>query len=210
MYRRFQTRSASLRARETDRLSPSDMRRRTVLPALAALVAGLAVLGDVLLLPHSSSTASAPRQTAVNQTFSERAVSNITERAIVDTLTAAAPQVDELYIQRQRDGGLALFATASLRGYGATYAVAAGIAAQYLVAAFRQLHPYAKVDFADIYIESDGHYIFAAGLGHTAMDKLATQVFASDQGALLTADLARLDHYTGPLVDQAYAQYKAP
>ena len=219
MYKRFKTRRAPLDGRRT---GLARVRASTVW-AVAVAALGLAALVDAQVLSRlaggrpAAATSARARSGIIGgaalagaATFSGRAVSAPTERAIVKALASAAPQVDELYVQRMKDGGLALFATANMRGYRPTYAVTASVAAQYLTAAFRDLHSYAMIDFANIYIESDGHYILAAGLGRAVADRMASQTLASDQGPLLAADLAHINRFSGAFVNQAYAQYQAP
>ncbi len=221
MHKQFRTRRGRLVGRRTGFVRAGAVRASSVWAvALAAL--GLAALVDAQVLSRVGvrTTAATPggagsksggaSGAADRAAFSGRAVPAATERVIVGALASAAPQVDELYIQRMKDGGLALFATANLRGYRPTYAVAASVAAQYLTAAFRDLHPYAMIDFANIYIASDGRYILAAGLGRAAAAGLASQALASDEGPMLAADLAHVNRFSGPFVNQAYAQYQAP
>lgn len=223
MHKRFRAHRGPLDGRRTGFARASAVRVSAVW-AVAVAALGLGALVDAQVLSRvaqgwppvspaavrTGSWFSRDSRSASRLTFSGSAVSASTERVIVATLASSAPPVNEVYIQRMRDGGLALFATADLHGYRPTYAVAASVAAQYLAAAFRDLRPYAMIDFANIYIASDGHYILAAGLGRAVAAKMASRALASDEGSMLAADLAHVNRFSGPFVNQAYAQYHAP
>lgn len=168
--------------------------------------------GLAAFLPHSHLAAAptadhtlAARAAALGPL--EPAVSNAMERRVADDLQAAVPELTELYIQPQR-GGYALIATASVTGLQDTRLLAKDIASRYLTAAYDQLSGI-KVDFAALYVEQDGRYVMAAGLGRAEADQLSIQTFAPDQGDELAAQLSHIDRYTQPLVDQAFAEYKS-
>lgn len=136
----------------------------------------------------------------------EPAVSNVVERRVAHLLEAAVPELTELYIQPQR-GGYAIIATASVSGLADVQLVSEDISSRYLTAAYDQLTGL-PVLFASLYIEEDGRYIMASGLGRQEATRLSIQTFAPDQGDDLTAQLARLNQYTTPLPTQGFAEFK--
>jgi len=150
--------------------------------------------------PLSSTTS------GVSSASLEPAVSNVIERRVAHLLEATVPELTELYIQPQR-GGYAIIATASVSGLEDVKLVSEDISSRYLTAAYDQLTGL-PVLFASLYIEEDGRYIMASGLGRQEAMKLSIQTFAPDQGDDLTAQLARISQYTSPLTAQGFAEFK--
>lgn len=139
--------------------------------------------------------------------LSLQTVSNAKTEQIATSLKTAVPGLQELFVQKMADGGVSIVATSSLRGLPHTYLTASDDATRYLLAAYRL--PGIRVDFAALYIEEDGHYIMAVGLGDQAAKTLALKTFAPDQGVQLTRELASVDRYTHALTNQAFAEYRS-
>lgn len=143
-----------------------------------------------------------------SENVSLQTVSDAETQKIATDLKAAVPGLSEIYVQRLTDGGVSIVATSSLRGLPHTYLTASDDATRYLLAAYRI--PGIKVDFASVYIEEQGRYVMAVGLGDQAAKTLTLSAFAPDQGEQLTHDLASIDRYTNAMSQQAFAEYQQP
>ncbi len=142
----------------------------------------------------------------VNDQYAAQAVSNSQEREIARALTTAVPGLEEVYVQGLATGGVAIVATATLRGFPHIYAVAADASSRFLLTAYRL--PGIKVDFAALYTEEQGRYVMAVGLGAKEAQALSLETFAPDEGLALTRDLQRINRFTAPYSTQAFAQYQ--
>ncbi|MCY0876387.1 MAG: hypothetical protein OWT28_08975 [Firmicutes bacterium] len=168
-------------------------------------LAGLTHVGDSAV--RRASDAVTASQADVRRAPLEPAVSNKVEREVADELQTAVPEMTELYIEPER-GGYALLATASVSGYRDTRVLTQDIASRYLTAAYNQVRGQLPVIFASLYVEEDGRYVLASGLGLDEANQLAIQTFAPDEGHALAEQLSRVDDYTGAQIDQGFSEYK--
>ncbi|KUO96999.1 hypothetical protein ATW55_07170 [Ferroacidibacillus organovorans] len=129
------------------------------------------------------------------------------QNRVIAPLIAAVPELTDVYIVRQVDGGLSITATGALPSYAASERAAEGIAARFLLAAYRR-EPY-RIDFAQVDLESNGRYVLAAGLGDLAAHALTVPVSGGSAGMPLAA-LTAFQRDTGPISRQGFAQYSAP
>lgn len=151
-----------------------------------------------------------PYQTA-KKTFATAAADHVIttnqQKLMTQTIATFAPQVDELYISSNPDGGISINATATLSGYKLSYALAADIADRYLYGIYHEF-PFAKVDFAGLYVRYEGRYVMAIGLGRRAEQNLSVRVFSPDRGIAVFKAVEDMNNSTSALIDQAYAEYK--
>ncbi len=131
------------------------------------------------------------------------------QKIITQTVATFAPQVDELYISPNHDGGVSINATATLSDYKLSYVLASDVADRFLYGVYRDL-PFIHVDFAGLYIRYEGRYVMAVGLGRQAMQNLSVRVFAPDRGIAVIKAIQGMNDTSSALIDQAYAQYQAP
>ncbi len=139
-------------------------------------------------------------------TFSGQTVSNQIEERISTMLATFVPQIEEVYLRKLTDGGVAIYAVASLGDLTDAASICDDIVSQFLLASYEDL-PFTRVDYATLYIKSNGHYVMAAGLGKDAARRMAVTAFAADQGVLLTRQLAHMDDVGTALEAQAFAEY---
>ncbi|MHB1682483.1 MAG: hypothetical protein ACYCYO_06585 [Bacilli bacterium] len=157
-------------------------------------------------VPGKATSAGAALYALAGDRYAARVVSNSQEREITLALAAAVPGLEEVYVQKLAAGGVAIVATATLRGYPHIYAVAADASSRFLLAAYRL--PGVKVDFAALYTEEQGRYVMVVGLGAKEAQAIALETFAPDEGLTLTRDLQRINRFASPYASQAFAQYQ--
>ncbi len=166
-------------------------------------VLSLGILCIVLLisLPYQTEKKSSAAK------VTEHVITNNQQKLMTQTIATFAPQVDELYFSTNPDGGISVSATATLSGYKLSYALAADVADRYLYGVYHEL-PFAKVDFAGLYVRYEGRYVMAVGLGRHAEQHLSVRVFAPDRGIAVFRAVEDMNNTTSALIDQAYAEYK--
>ncbi len=209
-----------MRQRSLRDLFHTQKRRSTSESRFMTGLAIISILGiSALVVVFFEQTGGTFKKTTSVQSLQQARVGGFTERVSLQTvsnaetqkistdLKSAVPNLQELFVQRMKDGGVSIVATSSLRGLPQTYLTAADDATRYLLSAYRL--PGIKVDFAAIYIENGGRYIMAAGLGAKEAKSLALSTFALDQGVQFVHELATVDRYTHTLTTQAFAQYQS-
>jgi len=166
----------------------------------------LALIALSVWLSPSSSVQTVEKVGLVRSTSTLSMVSRSVQEQIVKVLEISVPELREVYVQPQRDGGYDLIATASVDGMTSGRQVAADISSRFLTAAYNQVTGI-KVDFAALYTMAAGRYTMAAGLGRQEAQQIAISAYAPDQGSALVQALAHIDRYQTAEVNQAFAQY---
>ncbi len=144
---------------------------------------------------------------SIDQPALHQNITTAIQNQVIAPLAAAVPELTDVYIVRQADGGLSITATGTLPSYVGNQRAAEGIAERFLLAAYRR-EPY-RVDFAQLELAVNGRYVLAAGLGNLAARTLTVPVSGASARMPLSA-LTAYQRDTGMISEQGFAQYSAP